>query len=400
MNRKELVMQKGYWEDTGIFTFNGVVTGVAESPPGLVVRFEKTYFFPESGGQLADGGTVGSYPLVDAQQDDDGPYVVLAKGALVAVGDVVRCSVDVEKRLRHTQLHTAQHILSRLLDDAGIRTLSFHMTEDQASIEIDTPALSEDDVSRIEDQVERVIWSCLPVQTVLVSAADLRNYNVRKVPELAGGPLRLVRIGEMDTNPCGGTHVACTGEIGSFVVTGMDRVRGNVRLYFAAGRTATAHHRKEHLALAGAERLLTCGAADVVAAVARLQQRDRDADKQNRGLLAMAVKGLVRESEERISRVGVAVVVVDGAPAELARMAAAEMSASTGPFCVVVYPTGGNDGLFACTVPAGREDLLGSFGSRLKELYGARLGGSGRSLQGKITARVAPSELEGLLSNR
>lgn len=393
-------MQKGYWESVGTFAFDGVVTSVAESPRGLVVRFERTYFFPESGGQLADGGMVGSYLLIDAQQDDEGPYVVLAKGARVVAGDVVGCSVDVEKRLRHTQLHTAQHILSRLLDDAGIRTLSFHMTEDQASIEIDTPAFSEDDVSRIEDQVERVIWSCLPVQTLLASAAELPDYNVRKIPELAGGPLRLVRIGELDTNACGGTHVVSTGEIGSFVVTGMDRVRGNVRLYFAAGRTATAHRRKEHLALAGAERLLMCGATDVVAAVARLQQRGHDADRQNRGLLAMAVKGLVHESEERISRAGVAVVVVDGVPADLARMVAAEMSAPSGPFCVVIYPTGGNDGVFACTVPAGRESLLGSFGARMKELYGARLGGSGRSLQGKITVRVAASELEDLLSDR
>lgn len=143
-----------------------------------------------------------------------------------------------------------------------------------------------------------------------------------------------------------------------------------------------------------------CGATDVVAAVARLQQRGHDADRQNRGLLAMAVKGLVHESEERISRAGVAVVVVDGVPADLARMVAAEMSAPSGPFCVVIYPTGGNDGLFACTVPAGRESLLGSFGARMKELYGARLGGSGRSLQGKITVRVAASELEDLLSDR
>ena len=391
-------MQKGYWEDARTYTFDGVVTAVTESPRGLIIRFEKTYFFPESGGQLADGGTVGSYPLIDAQQDDVGPYVVLAEGARVATGDVVRCSVDVEKRLRHTQLHTAQHILSRLLDDEGMQTLSFHMTEEGASIEIDARALSQDDVSRIEDQVECVIWSCLPVRTLLVDAADLPNYRVRKVPELAGGPLRLVQIGDMDTNPCGGTHVDSTGEIGSLVVTGMDKVRGNVRLYFAAGRTATAYHRKEHSALVGVQDLLTCGVSDVVAAVAHLQQRGRDMDKQNRNLLTMAVRNLVQESSERIARTGVAVVVADGIPSEAAHMAAAAMNASSGPFCIVVYPTGGNDGSFACTVPAGRESLLGSFGAQLKELYGARLGGSGRSLQGKIPARIAASVLEELLA--
>jgi alanyl-tRNA synthetase len=391
-------MQKGYWEDGTRFEFDGVVTAVAEVQGGLSVRFEKTYFFPESGGQLADGGMVGSDVVLAAQQNDEGPYVVLARGACIKVGDVVSCSVDVEKRLSHTQLHTAQHILSRLLDNKGIRTLSFHMTEDQASIEIDSPPLTDDDVSGLEDAVERVIWSCLPVQTLLVSAVDLPTYNVRKVPELAGGPLRLVRIGELDTNPCGGTHVASTGEIGNFVVVGADKVRGNVRLYFAAGRTATAHCRKEHQALERTEQLLTCGTADVVAAVGRLQQRERDSGRQVRSLLAMAVDGAVQEAAEQIASAGMAAVVLDWVPAEFARMAAAKMDAASGPFCIVVYPAGGIDGQFVCTVPAGREHLLGFFGSQMKELYGARMGGSGRTLQGKVAARVTVSQVEALLS--
>jgi alanyl-tRNA synthetase len=393
-------MQKGYWEDETRLEFDGVVTAVSEVQGGLAVRFEKTYFYPESGGQLADGGMVGDDAVLDGQQDDEGPFVVLAKGARIAVGDVAHCSVDKEKRLRHTQLHTAQHILSRLLDNRGIPTLSFHMTEDQASIEIDAPALSDADVAKIEDEVERVIWSCLPVQTLLASSDDLSGYNVRKVPELTGGPLRLVRIGELDTNPCGGTHVASTGEIGSFVVTGMDKVRGHVRLYFVAGRTATAHRRNEHQVLEQTEQLLTCGIVDVVAAVGRLQQRDHDSDKQNRALLAMAVNSVARESAEQISSAGMAVIVVDSVSGEFARMAVAEMSTASGPFCIVVYPTGGNDGLFACSVPTGREDLLASFGSQMKNLYGARLGGSGRTLQGKIAARVTAAELEVLLSDR
>jgi alanyl-tRNA synthetase len=391
-------MQKGYWEDGTRFEFDGVVTAVAEVQGGLSVRFEKTYFFPESGGQLADGGMVGGEIVLDAQQDDEGPYVVLARGACIKVGDVVSCSVDVERRQKHTQLHTAQHILSRLLDNKGIRTLSFHMADDQASIEIDTPALTDDDVSMLEDAVERVIWSCLPVQTLLVSAADLPNFNVRKVPELAGGPLRLVRIGELDTNPCGGTHVASTGEIGNFVVVGVDKVRGNVRLYFTAGRTATAHCRKEHQALERTQQLLTCGTADVVSAVERLQQRDRDSGRQIRSLLEMSVDSVVQDAAERMSSAGMAVVVLDWVPGEFARMAAAKMDAPSGPFCVVVYPTGGTDGQFVCTVPAGRERLLIFFGSQMKELYGARMGGSGRTLQGKVAARVTASQVESLLS--
>ncbi len=393
-------MQKGYWEDAAKFEFDGVVTAVTGIQGGLAVRFEKTYFYPESGGQLADGGIVGGSAVLDAQQDDQGPYVVLAQGTVIKAGDIVPCSIDIEKRLSHSQLHTAQHILSRLLENRGIRTLSFHMTEEQASIEIGTPALSPEDISELEDAVERVIWSCLPVQTLLVSPADLSAYNVRKVPELAGGPMRLVRIGELDTNPCGGTHVASTGEIGSFVVTGVDKVRGNARLYFAAGRTATAHYRREHRALGQVEQLLTCGTADVVAAVGRLQQRDRESGRQLRNVLTMAVGSVVQEATEQISRSGVAAVVLDWVPVDFARTVAARMDAASGPFCIVVYPTGDTDGQFFCTVPVGKESLLGFFGSQMKELYAARMGGSSRNLQGKIATRVLAKQLESLLSEQ
>jgi len=129
-------MQKGYWEDGNKLQFDGIVTAAAKTEQGLVVRFEKTFFYPESGGQLADGGTVGGTSILDAQQDDAGPYVLLPPGSSADVGQHLLCIVDAERRGRHTQLHSAQHILSRLLDDRDIRTLSFHMTEEEASIEV------------------------------------------------------------------------------------------------------------------------------------------------------------------------------------------------------------------------------------------------------------------------
>ena len=69
-------MQKGYWEQGSKFQFDGIVTETAETERGLVVRFEETYFYPECGGQLADGGTVGGVAILDAQQDSEGPYAV------------------------------------------------------------------------------------------------------------------------------------------------------------------------------------------------------------------------------------------------------------------------------------------------------------------------------------
>jgi len=390
-------MQKGYWEQGSKFQFDGIVTETAETERGLVVRFEETYFYPECGGQLADGGTVGGVAILDAQQDGEGPYVLLPPGSSVDVGQHLFCVVDAEKRGRHTQLHSAQHILSRLLDDKGIRTLSFHMTEEEASIEVETAALNDNVRAELENAVERVIWNCLPVDTLFVEAADIAAYDVRKVPELAGGPLRLVRIGDLDTNPCGGTHVSSTGEIGAFGIVRTDRVRGNTRLYFVAGRTATAYNRRNDAVLREIEQQLTCGVGDISTSIARLQQRDHDATRQVKGLLAMAADELAHQALDEIASHGVAVMVLDGVPTELARMVTAKVTSASGPLCILVYPGGGTDGQFVCSVPIGSEALLATFSARMKEAFGAKLGGAGRVIQGKVDTRMTLDQLKPLL---
>ena len=390
-------MQKGYWEDGSKLQFDGIVTATAETERGVVVRFEKTYFYPECGGQLADGGTVAGTSILDAQQDEMGPFVVLPPGSLAEVGQHLFCVVDAERRGRHTQLHSAQHILSRLLDDRGLRTLSFHMTEEEASIEVETTAFGDSVLVEVEDAVERTIWQCLPVETVFVDAAGLAAYDVRKVPELAGGPLRLVRIGAMDTNPCGGTHVASTGEIGAFAIVRTDKVRANARLYFVAGRTATAYFRRNSAVLRDVEQQLTCGLADISASVSRLQQRDHEAARQVKGLLAIAVDELAHQALEEIGSHGVAVMVLNWVPAELARMVAAELTLAPGPLCILIYPGSGADGQFICSVPTGGEALLAAFSTRMKEAFGARSGGAGRIIQGKVNTRITPDQLKPLL---
>jgi len=284
-----------------------------------------------------------------------------------------------------------------LLDDRGIRTLSFHMTEEEASIEVEAAAVSSSVLTEIEDAVERAIWRCLPVETLFVDVADIAAHDMRKVPELAGGPLRLVRIGDLDTNPCGGTHVASTGEIGAFAIVRTDKVRGNTRLYFVAGRTATACYRRNDAVLREIEQQLTCGLGDISASIARLQQRDHDAARQVKGLLVMAADELAHQALDEIASHGVAVMVLDGVPAELARIVTAKLTSAPGPLCILVYPSGGTDGQFVCSVPTGSEALLATFGARMKESFGARSGGTGRVIQGRVDTRMTLDQLKPLL---
>jgi hypothetical protein len=91
------------------------------------------------------------------------------------------------------------------------------------------------------------------------------------------------------------------------------------------------------------------------------------------------------------------VMVLDLVPIELARMVAARLTPAPGPLCVLVYPGGGSEGQFVCSVPTGSETLLATFGARMKEAYGARSGGAGTTIQGKVDTRMTQDQLRPLL---
>ena len=392
-----MISQKGYWEDGTIFEFEATVSAAEGNARGLVIRLDKTYFYPESGGQLGDGGTVAGVEVVTAQQDDLGPYVVLPVGTLLQAGEHVACTVDAERRGRHTQLHSAQHILSRILDNQGIATLSFHMSDQDASIETSMPEVDERFLLDTEWAVEREIWRCLPVETLFVSPDDLGKYDVRKVPELRGGPLRLVRIGDLDTNPCGGTHVRSTGEIGGFAITRTDKVRSNIRLYFVAGRTETAYRRQQQRVLDVLEGKLTCGLEDLSGAVDKLQRHGHELTRYVESLSSLVGDSLRQHLRELAAVDGVGVTVLDWVPVELAHAVIGGVSSEEQAICVVVYPEGGSEGHFVCHVPVQSPGVVDFLRTRMREQFGAKCGGSSHIVQGKLSRRISVEDMSRVL---
>jgi alanyl-tRNA synthetase len=386
-------MEKGYWQEPAVLEFEALVASVTPVADGLAVRLDATYFYPESGGQLADGGTVDGVRILTAQQDEGGPYVILPASTPIEVGARVHCVVDGYLRKKHSQLHTAQHVLSKLLDRSGIATLSFHMTDEDASIEVGTPSVDQPMLESLEDQVEDAICQCLPVDSLFVEPTELASYGVRKVPDLGSGSLRLVRIGDLDVNPCGGTHVRCTGEIGAFNIYRTDKVRGNVRLYFVAGLTATLYRRRALAALSSVQRQLTCGLGDVVTAVDRLFEQTRFLERESRMLADSLADSIARQLLEDAAQTGTALRVLEGLPGDIVRRIVARLDEPTGPICIMAYTGDASVGQFACVVPAGREPVAARLLENLRERYGAHCGGSGTHVQGRLDIRLDAGQL-------
>lgn len=199
-------------------------TVVLAVPDGIVL--DRTVFYPEGGGQpgdtgllrLADGREVA---IADTQKGEAGIRHLPAEGAaLPAPGDAVTAAIDWDRRYRFMRMHTCMHLLLACVDaqvtggqiGEGKGRVDFNLPDPN----IDKPAL--------EARLNALIEEDHPTAPVWITDAEMaakpelvRTMSVK--PPTGAGRVRLMKIGEsVDLQPCGGTHVARTGEIGPVVV--------------------------------------------------------------------------------------------------------------------------------------------------------------------------------------
>jgi alanyl-tRNA synthetase len=234
------------------------------------IRLERTIFCPEGGGQPADAGTVNGLPLLALEADGDDVVHVLAGDP--GEGEV-RLRLDFERRYDHMQQHTAQHLLSQVLVrrfDAP--TLSFAIGPEHSSIEVGRPAFSAEEIRALEAECARLAFAALPVR--VYETDDLSVLHLRKPPKVSGR-IRVVEIEGLDQSACGGTHVKNSAELGLLKIVRLERVRANVRLYYAAGYRALRDHQLKQGVALSLQRLVTQPLADIPHHVqALLDERD------------------------------------------------------------------------------------------------------------------------------
>lgn len=214
---KKLFLDDSYLQD-----FEAKVTAVSENG----VQFDKTIFYATSGGQPGDSGTLvisnQNIPVLTTKKGEahDDVWHVLAEGASAPqVGDIITGKIDWDTRYRHMRMHTCLHLLCSLI--VGNVT-GGSVGAEKGRLDFDLPAgvLDKDDLSA---KLNKLIDENHPVSTEWIASEELeanpqliRTMSVK--PPMGGGKIRLVRIGTtdntVDLQPCGGTHVKSTGEIG------------------------------------------------------------------------------------------------------------------------------------------------------------------------------------------
>ena len=199
---------------------------------GDQVWLDRTVFYGESGGQPGDRGVlhwgdaeIGVSGTRTGETKDEIVHV-LANGSAPGEGDTVRAAIDWERRHRLMRLHTACHILSVV---CPFPITGASISEDGARIDFDQPDPPAKD--EVTARMADIVRADHPVFTQWITDEELaanpglvKSANVR--PPSGTGRIRLVCIGEggeIDTQPCGGTHVRSTGEVGAVHIAKVEK---------------------------------------------------------------------------------------------------------------------------------------------------------------------------------
>lgn len=248
---------------------------------GLVL--DRTYFYPTSGGQPFDRGSLAGAAVAEVElREADGVVIHWLEGDPGAVTelDQVTGQVDWARRFDHMQQHTGQHVLSQAFERvAGAATVSFHLSAEASTLDLDAGELSQEQIVQAELLANEIVWQNRPVTVQFVSPAEARKMPLRKIPPAKNGQLRLVSIDHFDLSACGGTHVRQTGEIGLIKVTKSERQGGNVRLEFLCGRRALEDYDRKNLVLARLSNEMTTGYWEIENGIARLRADLKEAHR-------------------------------------------------------------------------------------------------------------------------
>lgn len=196
---------------------------VAITQEGGIV-LDRTPFYATSGGQPGDSGTLTDSAnrlltlstAIHPNGDKTAIVHVPADGqALPAVGEAVRVEIDWARRYRLMRMHTALHLLSVVFP---FPVTGGQIGEDKGRLDFDMPDVPED-LDGLERRLNDMVAADHAVSTEWITDAEMAAKpdlikTMKVKPPMGQGRVRLVRIGDVDLQPCGGTHVARTGEIG------------------------------------------------------------------------------------------------------------------------------------------------------------------------------------------
>lgn len=300
-----------YYDNAYLTEFDGCVLEVKEETDEIYVRLDRSAFYPTSGGQPFDTGTLNGINVLDVFVDKDGEVWHKTEGMLKA-GETVRGVIDWERRFDHMQQHAGEHMLAnaahRLL---GGHTIGLHLGKDFSTIDMDLPNgrthITMEEIHALEDDVNQNIQKNVPIKCYFPDRETLLSLPLRKPPTVTEH-VRIVQIGDYEYCACGGTHPENTGEIALVKILSATPSRGKLRLAFVCGMRAFVEFRKRFEETERAANVLSTSWENLASQVEALSEKAKNAEyqlRQEKKNAALSQAAKLFENAERIGDVRV-----------------------------------------------------------------------------------------------
>jgi len=223
-----------FWDDMYMSEFDAEV----ELVDGNRVVLDQTAFNPRGGGLVSDTGRLNGMKVIEAVKEGDNIFHMLEAPAELRVGDRVHGALVGERRFRIMKMHTSAHILSAVVNgETGALITGNQISPDESRVDFNLENFDKEKMSYYIDKVNEAVRRELDVKTFFMKREEaLSNPGFVKLakampPSLE--ELRIVQIGDVDTQADGGVHVKNTREIGKVVgLKTENKGKSNRRLYF------------------------------------------------------------------------------------------------------------------------------------------------------------------------
>ena len=232
---------KLYDTDSYLSEFDCKVTSLYSDEDYIYIETDRTAFFPEGGGQTCDKGSFNGIN-VENIQIIDGKIVHFVKNSdenaeKIQKDTVLHGKIDMKKRFFDMQQHSGEYIFSGIVNSLyGYNNVGFHLGTEVVTLDFDGE-LNEDDICKVENLVNEVVWKNLEIKILLPSQEELARIKYRSKIEIEG-QVRIVEIPGVDVCACCAPHVKYTGEIGIVRVVNFERYKGGTRVSILCGERA------------------------------------------------------------------------------------------------------------------------------------------------------------------